>query len=44
MKVDLEFEIDSLEELDKVTKEIEKVIGKYKVKMEIDSNELNQED
>lgn len=44
MKVQLEFEIDNLDELDKVTKDIEKVIPKYTVKMEIASSELREED
>lgn len=43
MKVQLEFEIDNLEELDRLTKEIEKIIPKYKIKMEIDSAELKEE-
>ncbi len=43
MKVDIEFEIDNLEELDKVTKEIQKVVPKYTVKMEIESNELTSQ-
>lgn len=43
MKVALEFEIDNLEELDKITKEVNKLISDYKVKMEIDSTELQQE-
>lgn len=43
MKVQLEFDIENLDELDKVTKEIEKVIPKYTVKMEIESNELREE-
>jgi len=43
MKVDIEFNIDSLEELEKVTKEIEKVVPKYTVKMEIESGELQAE-
>ncbi len=43
MKVDIEFDIDNLEELDKVTKEIEKVVSKYTVKMEFDSDELHQD-
>lgn len=42
MKVDIEFDIDSLEELEKVTKEIEKVVAKYTVKMEIESDELKE--
>lgn len=43
MKVQIEFEIENLDELDKVTKEIEKVIPKYTVKMEIESSELREE-
>lgn len=43
MKVALEFEINNLEELDKITKEVNKLIPDYKVKMEIDSTELQQE-
>ncbi len=42
MKVQLEFEVETLEELDKITQEIEKIIPKYTVKMEIDSSELKQ--
>lgn len=42
MKVDIEFNIDSLEELEKVTKEIEKVVPKYTVKMEIESDEFKE--
>lgn len=43
MKVALEFDINNLEELDKITKEVDKVIPDYKVKMEIDSDELHAE-
>lgn len=43
MKVDIQFDIDNLEELEKVTKEIEKVVPKYTVKMEFDSDELHDE-
>lgn len=42
MKVAVEFDIESLEELDKITKEIEKVIPRYTVKIEFDSSELRE--
>ncbi len=42
MKVQLEFEVETLEELDKITQEIERIIPKYTIKMEIDSSELKQ--
>lgn len=44
MKVNIEFNIENLEELEKVTKEIEKVVTKYTVKMEIESDELHREE
>lgn len=44
MKVALEFDINNLEELDKITKKIDEVITQYKVKMEIDSDELHSEE
>ena len=43
MKVELEFDISDLGELDRITKELEKIIPKYTVKMEIDSSELHEE-
>lgn len=43
MKVDIEFEIDSLEELDRVTQEIKKMVPSYTVKLEFDSEEIAKE-
>ncbi len=43
MKVEIEFDIENLEELEKITKKIDEVISQYKVKMEIGSEELHQE-
>jgi predicted RNA binding protein with dsRBD fold (UPF0201 family) len=43
MKVNIEFDVETLEDLDKITQEVEKIIPDYKVKMEFDSDELKDE-
>jgi|GEM_PF-3659667 len=44
MKVSVDFDIDNLEELEKINNAIKQVVSDYSVKLDIDSSELNSEE
>jgi len=44
MKVSINFEIENLEELEKINSAVKEVIPEYSVKMDISSEELNEEE